>query len=334
LANPTLEQPVAKSPVVDKYRSRLRLTYRTNLTGTPAPQTLPFRVFVLGQFEGNTARQAHMLPEPRDREIHSIIRGSLDTKKVDDFIKQMKPWVKIPSNLAAQMPGEVRLFTGDDAKPEAYTLKIGAIDVAKGAEQQVAITGTAHFKSPIESNGVANIAAENLGVSGSMTVVGQDHGFKVKDGTKVTLKFTTGLSIDVPPPQPGAPVGLVTAMLPDLQIDAAAVTAVDDPSSPDGSTQSLKIDGAQKVAAERTLPFASLDDFSPDGVAEHIPELHRLHVIRDLILDLASTLRNNPELRKAMRDGLTTNAPAFKELRTWALQTYKTLVVAPAKATG
>jgi len=329
LANMTLEQPVAKSPIVDKYRSRLKLTYRTNLTGTPAPQTLPFRVLVLGQFEGTAAREAHMLEEPRDREVHSIVRGSLDTKKVDDFIKQLKPWVKVPAKLAATVPGEVRLFTGPDATP-SFTLKIGAIDVAKDAEQQVAITGTAQFKSDKTANGVADIVVNGIGVEGSMTVVGLDNkGIKVKDGTKVRLTFTRGITVDVPPPQLGAPVGLVTAVLPALELDAANVTFVDDPSSEEGG-QCLKIAAPQKVAAERTLPFASLDDFSPDGVAERIPELHRLHVIRDLILDLASTLRNNPELRKVMRDGLTSQAAAFKDLRTWALETYKTLVVAQA----
>ncbi len=83
------------------------------------------------------------------------------------------------------------------------------------------------------------------------------------------------------------------------------------------------------VTAARTIPFQSLASFSPDGVASSIPELHRLNVIRDLVLELQSSLRNNRSFQKAVREALKPeNLANLQSFQTWTLTNFPLFKIA------
>jgi hypothetical protein len=82
------------------------------------------------------------------------------------------------------------------------------------------------------------------------------------------------------------------------------------------------------VRAERTVPFTSVNCFSPDDVVLSIPELQRLRVIKGLVLELQGMLRNRVDLREALKAMLPSSSDGsdkkseklsrFKNLRSWA----------------
>jgi len=67
---------LATKPIQDLiFESRLTITYRTNITGTPKQESLPFRRLVLGNFSGELHHDAGLLPELEERKVRSIQRG-------------------------------------------------------------------------------------------------------------------------------------------------------------------------------------------------------------------------------------------------------------------
>ncbi|UQA56299.1 type VI secretion system contractile sheath small subunit [Polyangium aurulentum] len=322
------------SPISDKYRSRLQLTYRTNITGTPIAQRLPFRVLVLGEFLGKDARDQGLLPDLRERKISSIEVGSLGTK-VDDFIKDMKPWMRIPESvrakLATKVQGSVTFFS--TATPKTYSLRIPAATATQEGVS-VAISGTASFTSTKAQNGVIDISTSGLTVTGKITLVPGDKPGKVQpkgEDVELTISGTVAtplLDLRKSTPTPSGQLMLLASSK--ITVKAADITIVDNTADPEGTTLLLKIENSFPSALERTLPFTSLDSFSPDGVATNIPELHRLRVIRELVQGLGASLRNNPELRKVMRDSLRDKPEDFKKLQAWAKENYPALTIHPA----
>ncbi|MCO5063389.1 MAG: type VI secretion system contractile sheath small subunit [Rhizobiaceae bacterium] len=51
-----------------------------------------------------------------------------------------------------------------------------------------------------------------------------------------------------------------------------------------------------------TLKFGSLRDFSPDSIAQQVPELRKLVELRDLLTGLKGPLGNVPAFRKALSE--------------------------------
>ena len=61
----------------------------------------------------------------------------------------------------------------------------------------------------------------------------------------------------------------------------------------------LQEGNAHELAAH--LKFNSLQDFTPDGIAQQVPELRKLLELRDALSALKSPLGNRPEFRKRIQ---------------------------------
>lgn len=284
----TPNQLPAKSPILPKYRSRLQITYRTNISGTPVPVKLPFRVLVMGDFLGKAQRVAEG-QEIRDRKIRSIQMGAIDTS-VPALMKEMTPWMQVPKKLpAAPVSGYVVLKNLSFPVPD---------DVPSG-DASVTVSGTATFSSALSDNHVGVIAAKDLPVTGTLKVV-QGTPMTLKAGETMTMTLSGAVQGDITDSGTGKVSGVLTAFFDKVQIPIAA-----DDLQVDGDGNVTFKDSTKNknlVTAARTIPFQSLSSFSPDQVAASIPELHRLMVIRGLVLELQSNLQNNRAFAKAVRD--------------------------------
>lgn len=97
------------------YKSRLTITYRTNIDGQAVPQKLPLRILVLGDFSGRgwksaAAKAGAATKNPatgdrlEDRRVISIKRGT----RVEDVMADMGITVPIPSYDHQELCGSAR----------------------------------------------------------------------------------------------------------------------------------------------------------------------------------------------------------------------------------
>ncbi|WP_437903070.1 type VI secretion system contractile sheath small subunit [Sorangium sp. So ce327] len=148
-------------PFPERYRSRLMLHYRTRISGTEVRKKLPFRLLVLGDFTGP---DAHAEPQndqgvPKDpkavqtvpalaaRPIRSFRFGKAGGR-VDDFMAELLPYVKLPKELATILPGRLK------------NVKLtGALSASTQAgEAVVKLSGTATFTSSKSDNGLCDVS--------------------------------------------------------------------------------------------------------------------------------------------------------------------------------
>jgi type VI secretion system protein ImpC len=330
------------------------LSYRTNITGTPISEQLPFRVLVLGQFSGNKARELDILPDLEHRPIRSI---QLDTAgaSADDYLREMMPWMLLPDAVSPTLQSTIQ-GTASFVKRGPDGSDVSSISVyvpksqAKGPFSAV-VSGTARFTSSSAENGVADISGEDLVVSGSIGLVSDGSG-GVVIGAAPTVNLTVAGKVVAPITNDrGKVVGTVIAVCDEIQVsltkddltgaitaDADSAANGDDPiryvvAPKDKATGKAKV---VPIGTKRAIPFESMSSFTPDGLADNVPELHRLQVIRELVLDLQASLRNNPAFRKAVRDslpsGTRTDADKAKllqwsSLRSWAITNYPKLAI-------
>jgi type VI secretion system protein ImpB len=314
------------------FKSRLTITYRTNITGTPQQERLPYRLLVLGEFEGRDKRAAGLLPDLATRTVRSIKRGTT----VDDHINEVVPTWHIPhelSELRSVLPGQVIL------KDLVCTIPVGAIK--RQEKRGYPVTGTAIFESKPEQNGLGDIDGA-LEVSGSIEVDIDDKGNVTPLGGSIRL---SGMVVgDYKDQATEKKIGLVTGLLHDKVVSLPQDKIKDflpkedfdaDPSAK-VKVFEFKVEEPQSVNAERTVPFTKLTDFSPDAVAANIPELQRLRVLKLMILELQSMLRNRPDLRKQVKDALPKfgkkDKPEealaqFKDLQAWAKENFGILKI-------
>jgi hypothetical protein len=161
LLSGVIEQPKPKAAIEERYRSRLMLTDRTDIAGTPVPQKLPFRVLVLGDFSGGgESKLAEKVRPPLDqRQIRSFDRTKGDVR-VDDVMFAMNPWVDLPDPHKLQCKGTITLNGG---------LEVDLGRTPKDGEEYP-VRGTATFKSTRQQTGTAELEERNLLVSGKLTL--------------------------------------------------------------------------------------------------------------------------------------------------------------------
>ncbi|HVK69053.1 MAG TPA: type VI secretion system contractile sheath small subunit [Polyangium sp.] len=304
------------------FKSRLTITYRTNITGTPQQEKLPYRVLVLGEFEGGSKRAAGLLPALSERNVRSIKRGTT----VDDHLTEIVPTWHLPkalSHLKSSLPGTVTLDR------ILCTVPSGAI--ARKEAGKYTITGKAHFESTQEQNGLSRVDGE-LTVGGTLDVKSIDDAGNL-EVQGATISFSGEVAGDTIDPSTRKKVGLVTGLLRNrvVALDAESAPKAEAQDSDDddvskGRVYVLPFTKPIKVSAERTVPFASMKDFTPDAVASSVPELQRLRVIKLMMLELQSMLRNRPELRAQMKRALA-SPDGLKELQKWAKDNYKVLEI-------
>ncbi|HEY5960858.1 MAG TPA: type VI secretion system contractile sheath small subunit [Polyangiaceae bacterium] len=300
----------------DIFRSRLTITYRTSISGTPQEETLPYRLLVLGEFEGSHERDTKGVLAPfADRKIGSIRRST----SVKHHMRELQPTWAIPRGkldaLRSYIPGRV-------------TFQNVKCVVPRG-ERSGRVQGEASFKSDPHENGNLGVIEGKLVVSGKLeldendaVVSGSVHLRGIVSG-KLTAGFGNG-TVDIA-------TGRIDVPIPDAHVKALELEACDD----EDGTSATRFDVVSSadeakslnVLAERTVPFTSINCFSPDDVVLSVPELQRLRVIKGLVLELQGMLRNRVDLRDALKAMLPASATDknkdeklkhFKELRSWA----------------
>lgn len=323
----TPNQLPAKSPVLEKYRSRLQITYRTNISGTPVPSKLPFRVLVLGEFLGRDQRMVEQT-DLRTRKILSIEMGSANAS-VAAFMKERTPYMRLPralrKDLESSVVGSVKVESlsfpvpngaGNDSKPQPLTVNV---------------VGKVSFSSRVEQNGVCAIPPTQLSVTGTMSGTLTAGQFTPDSKAQTNLKITGAVQGTILDSGTKRPAGVLTALFAadearvDFKVDNSLL------SIDTGESQSLikfkdQTKNVADVRAVRTIPFQNLSAFSPDAVAANVPELHRLAVIRSLLLELQSTLRNNRTFAKHMKDALGSK-DAVLAFKKYADANYPTLKI-------
>ena len=312
------------------FKSRLTISYRTNISGTVQQESLPYRLLVLGEFSGKAMRADKLLPDLASRQVKSIKRGTT----VNDHLNETMPIWRIPQtpalkSLRSNIPGKVT-FTA-----VTCDVPLGAIE--RNESGSFPISGTAKFQSSVSENGLCDMEGE-LRVSGLMAVT-VSGGIVTAQSADVTV--SGALASHYQDPSTGKTAGVATAFLElSIPVKAGLTLAPNEDQSPlpgqaPKSKQFLVSLPPAPLAAERTVPFPSVDAFTPDAMTVAIPELHRLLVIKQLLADLQSGLRNRPELRKLMKTLLPEYgaSPAdadkklspFEGLKSWAAESYPLL---------
>ncbi|WP_437603028.1 type VI secretion system contractile sheath small subunit [Sorangium sp. So ce590] len=324
------------------FKSRLTITYRTDITGTVQQENLPYRLLVLGEFAGRSLRRGNLLPDLGTRGVRTIKRGTT----VNDHLREVIPIWRIPEGdealrpLRSAIPGQIHF--------DKVTCLIPLTALDKPGETAFSLSGSAHFRSAEGDNGMTEITGD-VRVHGSLTVTIADRTATAK-GAKIDLTgAVTGTYVD---PATNKVVGILTGFLEmrGISLDDKRVTispveeGEEDGAAAAAGDRKVKafavtVEGAQSGHAERTIPFTSVDSFAPDAVATSIPEVYRLRVLKQLLLDLQSGLRNRPDLRKRLKDmlpgyGESTAAieaklAGFRELKAWAGESFPLLQIEP-----
>ena len=331
------------------FKSRLTITYRANISGTPTQENLPYRLLVLGEFSGRTMRQetggASLLSDLAAREVKSIKRGTT----VNDHLSESVPTFRIPKDdpafksLCSRIPGHVSGAQAHQAEV-ICNVPVGAIKRSEGGAFPLA--GKARFSSKMSENGLCDFEGD-LRVGGQLTVTMANG---IVTAVSAKLSVCGALLGHYKDPATGKIAGIVSAFideeLPPLEAGAIKLAPREDESDAGGQSSPVKAFNIEfdliPAAAERTLPFSSMDSFSPDAIAAGIPEIHRLQVIKQLLTDLQSGLRNRPELRKLVKTMLPAygadqaardeKLAPFVALKSWAAGAYPLLQVDGPKA--
>ncbi len=309
------------------FKSRLTISYRTNITGTVTQERLPFRLLVLGNFSGDQAHASGLLPDLEHRKVYSIRRGMT----ANHFISEIVPTMPVPTRLPklqTYLPGTV-----------AATLKLQVTreQRAKNGTVELRIkAGEGTFTSTAADNGVCDVQGQVI-VRGTVRATVTDGTVEAQEANLEIMSLVRG---DLTDPRTGAVLYPVTGTIAEkvkLAKDAFEVKPDDEAALAENSTAiNLKVVvKGQAIKAKRTIPFNSLESFNPDAVAASIPEVRRLLVIKMLLLELQASLRNLPELRKAFKDALPgmfdkkdvrdQKLKPFEDLKTWALEQYPLL---------
>ncbi len=312
------------------FKSRLTISYRTEINGTIQQESLPYRLLVLGEFSGKAMRADHLLPAVAEREVKSIKRGTT----VNHHLKETMPIWRIPASLKSlqsTIPGKVTFTAVSCGVP------LGAI--ARNESGRFQLSGTAKFASTLAENGLCDLEGA-LRVGGTLSATIKD-GVVTADGAEIAV--SGALACQYADQATGKPAGVVTAFIETrIPVKSGLTLAPSEdvepiPGQAPKAKQFVLALEPLEVAAERTVSFPSIEAFSPDAVASVIPELHRLQVIKQLLVDLQSGLRNRPELRKLLKTLLPAYgaSPADVEkkltpvtnLKAWAEQAYPLLKI-------
>lgn len=315
------------------FKSRLTITYRTNISGTVQQEKLPYRLLVLGEFAGRAGRET----DARDlanRSVRSIKRGTT----VDDHLSEVLPTWRVPAGpefdaLRSALPGRVTF--------DRVTCSIGTGAIERKESKDYLLSGMAKFESLIADNGMADIVGD-LKVGGTVAVEITDDGAKAGAASAVVRGAISGTYID---PATGKAAGVITGHVEQtINLEAGAVTMVPSDELEDGAAAPadpkvrvfvIQVDAPKDVRAERTIPIPSMAAFTPDTVAMSLPEVHRLRVIKHMLLSLQSSMRNRPDLRKQVKsllpmygekkDKAAEKLAAINELREWAIESFPLL---------
>lgn len=307
-------------------RSRLHITYRTKIDGTPKKAKLPMRFLVLGDF---TAHDRRGLGQ---RGVHSIMPG-MDlgsfmhelqlSARIDDPQLQQK----IPGNFKGTITG---LWKAKDTEAKTGIIKISGTGEVFG---DIRDNGFGSFRGKVEVSGELNVTLDANGDVDIAKLEDKPEGsvrlFGKVEPERDTFVGTTGLTGNVETwarnkgeyvPQPLESFSIV---------EVATDIAADNPEQALGPT----VVTSDKVEVNLTIPLRKMSDFKPVHLAAMVPEIRRLVLLRNLALETRNYLANYPDLRDLVKQQLAVSAGALNELRTGLRNKYPQLQINPPAQT-
>lgn len=257
-------------------RSRLNISYRTQIDGKPKKAKLPMRFLVLGDFTG--ANQSLL----GERPIHSILPGM----KLASFMEEMKVTAPITEPELQEVLG--------GALAGAVTVTLVGEPAPGATEAKVKVRGRATVQGDVRDNQLGSFVGE-VEVSGDATLPFANGVVTIPDGG-APVKLT--LHGKVEPPS-GADIGLTG----DVRGEHVVTLGPgDDATGLDGSFKSRV--GGERVPVALTIPLRSINDFKPLHVAMSVPEIRRIVLLHRLVLEARNHISSFPELREAMKTEL------------------------------
>ncbi|HWU90662.1 MAG TPA: type VI secretion system contractile sheath small subunit, partial [Kofleriaceae bacterium] len=278
-------------------RSRLNITYRTKIEGTPKKVKLPFRMLVLGDFTG--ANDAPL----DDRDVHSIMPGM----QLKSFMNELNVTAPIePRALQQSLKGKL---TGH------ITARFKKQPEANATTADLLVTGTAVVSGARKDNQLGDFEGP-VAISGELKGVPVKNG--VPTGTSATLKVVGKVRGDV---DRGGITGMVNGSFP-LTVAPA----------PGSNNLDLVLDNdvSGDVTVALTIPLFEPGHFKPVHIAGSVPETRRLVTVRRILLELRSYISGNPDLRDAFKDVLENRTAELLELQAYVKARYRQLLIDPS----
>lgn len=305
------------------FKSRLTIKYRTEISGTPVEAKLPFRVLVLGDFSGESGHKEGFRGDLSQRPVYSITKGITP----DHVLRTLGCAVKVSQDkLKSHFPGTLRC---------SAPFALADLKLPSGASGELSRTikiasENIHFSSERLQNGVAHVNRCEAYLKATLrfsTMAGAIDGFL---GVKLMLRGRVyGEKVDA---ATSKVVGSVSGRIKvdtdsDTEITLAGGSPTWTGTIPGGGGGTVTVTQSQtdptmltlsiaehKLDAERTLPLPKMDSFTPDAVAESLPGIRRLFLIKQLLQELKAEIQSRPELRKALNDKLKNNFDDVKAL--------------------
>jgi len=275
-------------------RSRLNITYRTKIEGTPKKVKLPMRLLVLGDFTGASDETLD------ERDVHSILPGM----ELKSFMHELNVTAPIePKALQQSLTGRLtgRITAKFKKQPDkgatTADLIISGTGVVSGSRND---NGLGDFEGPVKISGKLEGVALTKGVptvtTATLMVTGKVRGDLEKGGVTGTVTGKYALAVAAGP----APTDL------DLALDN-------------------EVSGDVSVAL--TIPLFELADAKPTAIAESVPETRRLVTLRRILLELRTYISGSPELRDAFKDLLENQTVQLVGLQQYLKTYYRQLLI-------
>jgi predicted component of type VI protein secretion system len=97
--------------------------------------------------------------------------------------------------------------------------------------------------------------------------------------------------------------------------------------TPDFDEDALSFEITTHVPINLTIPIRTMNAFTPQHVAQSVPEIHRLVVLRRLLGELRNSIASRPDLREGMKVGL--KHEELEQLRAWMIANFPKLQLPP-----
>ncbi len=263
-------------------RSRLHITYRTKIDGTPKKAKLPMRFLVLGDFSAHDQRRLDQ------REVHSVLPGM----QLDSFMKEMAVSAPIEHPLLREtlyggLVGEVTAKITASPGPEDETAKFK-------------LMGTARVSGDMEDNGLGSFTGE-VEVSGEVEL-------PIKKGKPSVVIPDEGVERKVMlygkvEPKQGTEIG-VNGVTGNIEASVAVKFGPNIAGDLETSIDLRSEVKANSVPVALTIPLRKISHFKPQHLVESVPELRRLALLRSLVLETRNYISSYPELREVVKGEL------------------------------
>ncbi len=317
-------------------RSRLNITYRTHVEGREVKKELPLRLLVAGDFSGRRKDKTPELPLLDRRLMYAIGKaGSLES-----MLKVMRVGLPVPADLTHECEFEVngsanvRVTRGGDGVLIVTQLEDGRVtgqavrdgakkgdssdssdadakkeDGAEGEEgAQAASTAEATAATPSASRVGSNVRYEGR-IKLSSLELNKD---LIEGSLEIPTEGVVASAWLVPTKQPPreAPIMYQATKISKLELTfEEPLVGMDVPR--EGLDRRVRL--SAEITARQVVPLLDMKSFEPRRIAESVPEIRRLLVLRWLVSQGRSMIASNPVLRGKCKELLKSQGNAEGE---------------------